>query len=39
VVFKPFDIDHLLANVTQLLDIHEHYALKADQEEEKKKKS
>jgi len=38
VVFKPFDIDHLLTNVKQLLESHEHVALVADEEEEKRKK-
>lgn len=38
VVFKPFDIDHLLSNVKQLLESHEHVALVADEEEEKRKK-
>ena len=36
VVFKPFDIDHLLANVHQLLESHEHFSSAADEEEEKK---
>ena len=37
VVFKPFDIDHLLTNVTRLLGSHEHVA-SASEEEGKKKK-
>src|SRR5438067_1814391 len=37
-IFKPFDIDHLLSNVKQLLESHEHVALVADEEEEKRKK-
>ena len=35
VVFKPFDIDHLLTNIKQLLESHEHIALT---EEDRKKK-
>ena len=38
VVFKPFDIDHLLSNVKQQLESHEHVALVADEEEEKKRR-
>jgi DNA-binding response OmpR family regulator len=38
IVFKPFDIDHLLSNVKQLLESHEHVALVADEEEEKKRR-
>ncbi len=38
IIFKPFDIDHLLTNVKQLLESHEHVALVADEEEEKRKK-
>lgn len=38
VVFKPFDIDHLLSNVKQMLESHEHVALVADEEEEKKRR-
>ena len=38
VVFKPFDIDHLLSNVKQLLESHEHVSSVADEEEEKRKK-
>lgn len=38
VVFKPFDIDHLLSNVKQLLESHEHVSSIADEEEEKRKK-
>ncbi len=36
VVFKPFDIDHLLTNVKQLLESHEHFA-SASEEKPKKK--
>ncbi len=38
VVFKPFDIDHMLSNVKQLLESHEHVSSVADEEEEKRKK-
>ena len=38
VVFKPFDIDHLLSNVKQLLESHEHVSSVADEEEGKRKK-
>jgi DNA-binding response OmpR family regulator len=38
IIFKPFDIDHLLSNVKQLLESHEHVALVADEEQEKRKK-
>jgi DNA-binding response OmpR family regulator len=37
VVFKPFDIDHLMANVKQLLEAQEHFSLKAEEEKRKKK--
>jgi DNA-binding response OmpR family regulator len=37
VIFKPFDIDHLMANVKQLLETHEHFSLKAEEEKRKKK--
>lgn len=36
VVFKPFDIDHLLSGVKQALEPHKHMA-SADEDEEKKK--
>lgn len=36
VVFKPFDIDHLLANVKQVLQSHEHI-ISTNKEERKKK--
>ncbi len=36
VVFKPFDIDHLLTNVKQLLESHEHFA-QASEDQPKKK--
>lgn len=36
VVFKPFDIDHLLANIKQLLDSHEHISSVAEKERKKK---
>ncbi len=37
VVFKPFDIDHLMVNVKQLLESHEHFSLQAEEEKRKKK--
>jgi DNA-binding response OmpR family regulator len=37
VVFKPFDIDHLMANVKELLESHEHFSLQAREEKRKKK--
>jgi DNA-binding response OmpR family regulator len=37
VVFKPFDIDHLLTNVTRLLGSHEHVASTSEEEGKKKK--
>jgi DNA-binding response OmpR family regulator len=37
VVFKPFDIDHLIANVKQLLESHEHFSSEAREEKRKKK--
>jgi DNA-binding response OmpR family regulator len=37
VVFNPFDIDHLMANVKQLLDTHEHYSSEFKEEKRKKK--
>ena len=36
VVFKPFDIEHLLANVNQLLEKHEHVSETEDNERKKK---
>ena len=38
VVFKPFDIDHLISSVKQLLEAHEHFSLKAEEEKRKKRK-
>ncbi len=38
VVFKPFDIDHLMANVKELLESHEHFSLKVEEEKRKKRK-
>ena len=38
VIYKPFDIDHLIANVKQLLESHEHFSLKAEEEKTKKTK-
>jgi DNA-binding response OmpR family regulator len=37
VVYKPFDIDHLMANVKELLESHEHFSLQAREEKRKKK--
>jgi hypothetical protein len=34
--FKPFDIDHLMANVKELLESHEHFSLQAKEEKWKK---
>jgi DNA-binding response OmpR family regulator len=36
VVYKPFDIDHLLANVRQLLETHEHASIDIQAKKEKK---
>ncbi len=36
VVFKPFDIDHLMANVKQLLESPEHSSSQAEEEKRKK---
>ena|SRR2546421_9153223 len=38
VVFKPFDIDHLISSVKQLLEAHEHFSLKVEEEKRKKRK-
>lgn len=38
VVFKPFDIDHLLANVKQLLGSHEHVSEIVEAEKQKKRR-
>ena len=38
VIFKPFDIDHLITSVKQLLESHEHFAAKVDEEKRKKRK-
>ncbi len=38
VIYKPFDIDHLITNVKQLLESHEHFSLKAEEEKRKKRK-
>ena len=37
-VFKPFDIDHLISSVKQLLEAHEHFSLKVEEEKRKKRK-
>jgi len=36
VVFKPFDIDHLLTNIKQLVDSHEHVSSITKEEGKKK---
>jgi len=38
VIYKPFDIDHLLTNVKQLLESHEHFSSKVEEEKRKKNK-
>ena len=38
IIYKPFDIDHLITNVKQLLETHEHFSEKADEEKRKKRK-
>ena len=38
VIFKPFDIDHLITSVKQLLESHEHFAAKIEEEKRKKRK-
>ncbi len=38
VVYKPFDIDHLVVSVKQLLESHEHFSEKAEEEKRKKRK-
>lgn len=37
VVYKPFDLDHLLTNVKQLLESHEHVSSVIEQERKKNK--
>src|SRR5438132_11943226 len=37
VIFKPFDIDHLLANIKHSLETHKHLATLSDEEEKKKR--
>ena len=36
VIYKPFDLDHLRANVKQLLASHEHFSSAIEEEERKK---
>src|SRR5438105_15345467 len=36
-VFKPFDIDHLLANIKHALETHKHLSTLSDEEEKKKR--
>ena len=38
VIYKPFDIDHLIINVKQLLETHEHFSEKAEEEKRKQRK-
>ena len=38
VIYKPFDIDHLITSVKQLLESHEHSSEKADAEKRKQRK-
>ncbi len=38
VIYKPFDIDHLIISVKQLLETHEHSSIKAEEEKRKKRK-
>jgi DNA-binding response OmpR family regulator len=38
VIYKPFDIDHLITSVKQLLESHEHISEKAEEEKRKKRK-
>ena len=38
VIYKPFDIDHLITNVKQLLESHEHFSAKVEEEKSKKRK-
>ena len=38
VIFKPFDIDHLITSVKQLLESHEHFSAKVEEEKRKKRK-
>ena len=37
VVFKPFDIDHLLVNIKHSLETHKHLSTLSDEEEKKKR--
>ena len=37
VIFKPFDIDHLLANIKHALETHKHLSTLSDEEEKKKR--
>src|SRR6266576_5770396 len=38
VIYKPFDLDHLISSVKQLLEAHEHFSLKVEEEKRKKRK-
>jgi DNA-binding response OmpR family regulator len=38
VIYKPFDIDHLITNIKQMLESHEHFSEKAAEEKRKKGK-
>jgi response regulator RpfG family c-di-GMP phosphodiesterase len=37
VVYKPFDLDHLITNVKHLLESHEHVSSVIEEERKKKK--
>jgi len=38
VIFKRFGIDHLISSVKQLLESHEHFSAKVEEEKRKKRK-
>ena len=38
VIYKPFDIDHLIISVKQLLESREHFAAKIEEEKRRKRK-
>src|SRR5690348_1167951 len=38
VIYKPFDIEHLTSQVKQMLESHEHFSEKADEEKRKQRK-
>ena len=37
VIFKPFDIDHLMTNIKQALESHKHISTTIEEEEKKKR--